>query len=173
MVVVDNTFATPYLQQPLVARRRRRRPLRRRSTSAGTATWSAASSPSTTTSSPIVSLHAERGRRGAGTVRLLPRAARCEDTGRADGTPLRQRPVDRRPARRPPARRPRAVPAAARPPRPRRGGEADPRLRRHGQLHGARRAKRQRSRVAAATKVFTLGRIAGRGGEPDRAPARR
>ena len=38
-----------------------------------------------------------------------------------------------------PRRRAGALPAAARPPRPRRGGQADARLRRHGELHGARR----------------------------------
>ena len=37
-------------------------------------------------------VHAERRRRGAGAVRLLPRAARREDAGRADGAALRQRP---------------------------------------------------------------------------------
>ena len=60
--------------------------------------------------------------------------------------------------RRPPGRRAGAVPAAPRPPRPRRGGEADARLRRDGQLHAARRrgggdAGRRRHRAVHAGRV--------------------
>ena len=59
--------------------------------------------------------------------------------GRPHGAPLRERPGDRRPPRRPPRGRPCALPAAARPPRPRRRGEADARLRGDGVVHVRRR----------------------------------
>ena len=51
-------------------------------------------------------------------------------------------------------RRARLLPATPRPSRPRRRPEADVRLRRDGQLHGARRRRGQA--VAASTRVFTL-----------------
>ena len=112
------------------------------STSAGTATWSAGSSP-LDDDELAERLRFTQNAAGAvpGAVRLLPRAARREDAGRAHGPPLRERPGRRRPARRPPGRRAGAVPAAARPPRPRRRGQADARLRRDGQLHAARRRR--------------------------------
>ena len=91
LVVVDNTFATPYLQQPLAlgadvvlhsttkylgghsdVDRRLRRDERRR---AGRA----------------ARVPAEVARRGARPVRRLARPARREDARRADGSPLRER----------------------------------------------------------------------------------
>ena len=95
LLVVDNTFATPYLQQPLDLgadlvvhsttkylgghRRRRRfrrdeRPTRRRT--------------------PL--LPAEVARRRAGPVRLLARPARGQDARRPDAAALRERARDRR-----------------------------------------------------------------------------
>jgi hypothetical protein len=95
LVMADNTFATPYLQNPLAARRRhrhplddevprrpfgrrRRRPRRRRRRA-----------PRAARALP------EHLRRHAGSARLLPRAARHEDAARAHGAPLRERARDR------------------------------------------------------------------------------
>ena len=75
--------------------------------------------------------------------------------GRAHGPPLRERPRRRRPARRPPDRRARALPAAARPSRPRRGREADARLRRDGELH-VRGGETAALDVVRRTELFTL-----------------
>ncbi len=103
LVVVDNTFATPYLQQPA--------PL-----GADVVVHSATKylgghsdvvggfvAVDDDELAERLRFTAERGRRGAGAVRLLPRAARREDARRAHGPSLRQRPRRRRPARRPPA----------------------------------------------------------------------
>ena len=68
-----------------------------------------------------------------------------------------------------PRRRAGALPGARRPPRPRRRGAADVRLRRDGELHGARR----RGRGAAGGRrhrAVHARRVARRGREPDRAP---
>ena len=137
LVVVDNTFATPYLQQPLtlgadIVVHSATKYLGGHSDVVG-----GLPSPSRRRAGRAAAVHPERGRRGARPVRLLPRAARREDAGRADGPPLRERPGRRRPARRPSGRRAGALPAAARPPGPRRRGQADARLRRDGLLHVA------------------------------------
>ena len=116
-------------------------------------------------------LHAERRRCRAGAVRLLPRAARRQDARRADGPPLLERPGRRRPARAPPGRRAGALPAAARSPRPRRGGQADARLRGHGQLPAARR-RRGRQAGRRGDRAVHAGRVARRRREPHRAPGR-
>ncbi len=171
IVVVDNTFATPYLQQPLtlgadivvhsatkylgghsdvvggfvaVERRRTRR---------------------------TTAVHAERRRCRAVAVRLLSRAARGQDPRGTHGPPLRERPRRRRPARRPPGRRPGAVPTTARSSRSRSSGEADARLRRHGVVHrrrgdGCRHDRRRLHRDLHA------GRVARRRREPHRTPGR-
>ena len=62
----------------------------------------------------------------------------------------------------------RAVPAAARPSRPRRGGEADARLRRDGVVHAARR-RGCGAAGGGGDRAVHARRIARRGGEPDRA----
>ena len=82
----------------------------------------------------------ERDGRGRRAVRLVAGAARCEDAGRAHGPALRQRRAGRRAA----ASRTRKVDAgllarAARPPGPRRRGQADARLRRDGVVPRRRR----------------------------------
>ena len=103
-VVVDNTFATPYLQQPLALgadvvvlgdevprraqRRRRRVPRRRRRRRSPSGCATCRTRPA-------------RSR----AVRLLPRAARRQDPRRAHGPPLHERPRRRRPACAPPGRR--------------------------------------------------------------------
>ena len=91
LVVVDNTFATPYLQQPItlgadVVLHSATKYLGGHSDVVG-GFWR-----STTTRSPTAPVHPERCRRRAVTVRLLPRAARRQDARRAHGPPLRERP---------------------------------------------------------------------------------
>ena len=105
ILVVDNTFATPYLQQTARARRRHRgalddqvprRPLRchrrlrrhERSDDLGAA-----------------ALPAEVARRRPGPVRRVARAARVEDAGSADASALRERAGGRRVPAGAPARR--------------------------------------------------------------------
>ena len=145
-LVVDNTFATPYLQQPLAPGRRpggalhhqvpgrpqrRRRRLRghqrRRPGRAG-------------------GVLPERRRRGAGTAGLLPGPARAQDPGRAHGPPLRQRGRRGGHALGPPGREPGPLPGAAVPPRPRGGRPADAGLRGDGLLRRGRRRGRPRWR---------------------------
>ena len=141
LVVVDNTFATPYLQQPLTL-------------GADIVVHSATKylGGHSDVVGGFVAVDddelAERLRFTQNAAGAVPAPFDCylvlrgvKTLGRADGPPLRQRPGRRRPARRPPRRRARAVPAAPRPPRPRRGGQADARLRRDGQLHAARRRR--------------------------------
>ena len=107
LLVVDNTFASPYLQQPLAARRRRRRALddevhrralRRRRRRAGARRRRAGRAGD---------LPPERDGRGGRAVRLVAGAARHQDARRPDGPALLQRRADRRPAHRAPARSPR------------------------------------------------------------------
>ena len=90
-VVVDNTFATPYLQQPLalgadVVVHSSTKYLGGHSDVVGGFV--------ATNDAEIAAadrLRAERGRRGAVTVRLLPRAARRQDARGPHGPPLRER----------------------------------------------------------------------------------
>ena len=146
LVVVDNTFATPYLQQPLAL-------------GADIVVHSATKylGGHSDVVGGIVVLDddalAERigftqNATGAvpGPVRLLPGAARPEDTGRSDGPALRECRRGRRHARDAPGGLAGPVPGAARPPRPRRRPSADARLRRHGQLPARRRGARRRCR---------------------------
>ena len=88
-------------ERPLRRRRRLRRDERRRDRGAAR-------------------LRAERGRRGAVAVRLLPGAARGEDARGAHGPPLRERARDRRHAGRAPGGGEGALPGAAHAPGPRR-----------------------------------------------------
>ena len=156
LVVVDNTFATPYLQQPLalgadIVVHSATKYLGGHSDVVGG--FVAVDDDELAGAS---ALPPERGRRGAGPVRLLPRAARREDARRAHGPPLRERPRGRRAARRPSRGRPGAVPAASRPSRPSGGRAADARLRRHGVASRARAARPPRSRWSGAPRLFTL-----------------
>ena len=156
-VVVDNTFATPYLQQPLalgadavvhsstkylgghsdvvggfiaIARRR----VRRR----------AAVPP-------------ERDGRGAVAVRLLSRAARREDARRPHGPALRERARDRRRC----SQRPRRggacpLPGAARPSRPRRSRPGRCGTSAAWSRSRSWAARTARSTSSAKTRLFTL-----------------
>ena len=87
-----------------------------------------------------------------GPARLLPRAPWRQDAAAAHGAPLRERGGGRRPPRRPSCRRARALPRAARPPRPRRRRPADVGLRRDGVDAAGRRARRPPSRSAVAPR---------------------
>ena len=140
LLVVDNTFASPYLQQPLTLGRRRRRalhhevrrrPLRRRRRRARRARprRSPRRSPSTRTPSAPSPGRSTRCSRCAGS-----RRSACGWTGTAT-TPRRSSTSS--PAT-PPGRRG-DLPRPARAPRPRGRGEADEALRRHRVVPGHRR----------------------------------
>ena len=93
-LVVDNTFATPYLQQPLslgadVVVHSSTKYLGGHSDVVGGAV---AVNDDDLARAPV---HAERGRRRALPGRLLPRAAGPQDAGRTHGPALRQRPGGR------------------------------------------------------------------------------
>ena len=105
LVVVDNTFATPYLQQPItlgadIVVHSATKYLGGHSDVVGG--FLALDDDELRRAAAV---HAERGRRGAVAVRLLPRAARRQDARRADGPALPERAVGRRPADRPPGGR--------------------------------------------------------------------
>ena len=168
ILVVDNTFATPYLQQPLelgadivvhsttkylgghsdVDRRLRRH---ERPDDLGAA-----------------ALPAEVARRRPGPVRRLARAPRAEDAGGADAPALRERARGRRVPAGAPARDRRALPGPAVASGARARRAPDARLRRHGLVParvgaGGGRARRADERLDA-------GREPRRRREPDRAP---
>ena len=161
VVVVDNTFASPYLQQPLAlgadivvhsttkyigghsdVGRRGRRHERRRDRRAP-------------------ALRAELDGRGAGPARLLPHAARRQDARSAHGAPLRERGGDRSLAHRVAGRQPRLLPG----PRRRIPGHetAKRQMRRFGgmiafQVQGGRPAV---DAALAETGIWTLGESLG------------
>ncbi len=117
IVVVDNTFATPYLQQPItlgadIVVHSATKYLGGHSDVVG---GFVATSDDDLAERDRV--HAERGRSRARAVRLLSGAPRRQDARRPHGSPLPERTGDRRPARRPRRRRAGAVPAAPRPSR--------------------------------------------------------
>ena len=90
MLAVDNTFASPYLQQPLqlgadLVVHSTTKYLGGHSDVVGGAVVGREGPAGADQVLP------ERGRRRAGAVRRLPDAARAEDAGRADGPALRQR----------------------------------------------------------------------------------
>src|SRR5687768_5407215 len=120
LTVVDNTFATPYLQRPLGRHRRPDRDALRRGRGEAP-------------------LPPERRRRRAEPVRLLPRHARPADAGDSDGTGIGQRAGPRPLARGAPRGRAPALSGNAGPS----GGGArrapDAGARRHAQHRAARR----------------------------------
>ena len=154
LVVVDNTFATPYLQLPLhegadIVVHSATKYLGGHSDVVG---GFLALDDDVRRGAP---LPAERRRRGAVAVRLLSRAPRAQDARRAHGSPLRERGRGRRAARAAPGGRTGDVSGVERAPRSRRRGPPDAGLRRHGLVHRAgRRAGRRRPR--RAPRVFTL-----------------
>ncbi len=134
-LVVDNTFASPYLQQPLalgadVVLHSTTKYVGGHSDVVGGALVTERRRPRRG-----AAFHAERGRLGAGAVRRVADAARGEDPRRADGAPQRQRRAHRRDAGRPSRRHPRVLPRPCRAPRARGGGQADAPLRRDGVVH--------------------------------------
>ena len=170
MLVVDNTFATPYLQRPLelgadvvmhsttkylgghsdVDRRLRgdeRRGDRREAP-----------------------LPPEVARRGAGAVRLLARAARDQDARRADAAALRERDRGRGDARAALARRARPLPRPAAPSRPRDRGAPDAELRRDGLV--PRRVARGSGAHRRRDEALPARGVARRRREPHRGAAR-
>ena len=169
MLVVDNTFATPYLQQPLELGADASS-TRRRSTSAATATsigGFVATNDDALARAPV--LPAEVARRGARPVRRVARPARDQDARRPHAPALRERAPHRRVPRRP-RRRSSACSTRASPTHP--GHEVarapDARLRRHGLVPhrdrgGSRRARRAHEALPARG-------VARRRREPDRAP---
>ena len=170
IVVVDNTFATPALQQPARARRRRRRPLlhqvprrpqrrgRRLRRHATTTSWPSASGSSRTPPARCPGpLDCYLVHRGARTLQL--RMERHSESAAA---------VAELPGR-PPGRRRGAVPGPARPPRPRRRRPPDVGLRRDG-VDPARRRRGRRPRGVPAHRAVHARREPRRGREPHRAP---
>ena len=96
LVVVDNTFASPYLQQPLALGA----DIVVHSTTKYVGGHSDVVGGAVLTNDAgdgrAPALHPELDGRGAGPARLLPHPARRQDAGRAHGAPLRQRRADRR-----------------------------------------------------------------------------
>jgi hypothetical protein len=130
-VVVDNTFATPYLQQPLalgahVTVHSSTKYLGGHSDVVG----GFAAVDDAELADELRFLQNDGCRPFA--IRLLPRAARREDARGSHGTALRERPCNRADAARARRGRGRSLSGARRPPRPRRGRPANARLRRHG-----------------------------------------
>ena len=149
LVVVDNTFATPYLQRPLelgadVALHSTTKYLGGHSDVVGgfVATNDDALSER-------LAFLAEVARRRAGPVRRLARPPRREDARGAHGPPLRERGGRRRPPRAPSARGACPLPGAPVAPRARDRGAPDAELRRHGLVSssGARTRQSQPSRA--------------------------
>ena len=144
MLAVDNTFASPYLQQPLqlgadLVVHSTTKYLGGHSDVVG----GAVDRPQGTAGADRVL--PERGRRRAGAVRLPPDAARPQDAGRADGAALRRTradwPTGWRSSRRSSEGR---ITRACRPPGARRREAADARLRRHDLAAAEGRRRRRR-----------------------------
>ena len=97
LVVVDNTFATPWIQQPLALGA----DIVVHSTTKYLGGHSDVIGGFAATNDPACArapgLPPERGRGGAGAVRLLPGPAGRDDPAHPDGAPLCQRPRRRRP----------------------------------------------------------------------------
>ena len=149
VVVVDNTFATPYLQRPLELGA----DLVVHSTTKYLGGHSDLVGGFACTNDPIdrraARLPPELARRDSGTVRLVARPARAEDARAPDAAALRERPRGRRVPRGPTGCRTRSVPGPGRSPRPRSRRPADERVRWNG-LVPRPAAPRRRSRSSGA-----------------------
>ena len=139
LVVVDNTFATPYLQRPVA----HGADVVVHSTTKYLSGHSDVVGGFVGTSNEAVAekdrLPPERHRGGPGAVRLLPRSAGHQDVGRSHGQTLRERRRRGRCSGRPPCRRTSLLPRSRQSHRACHGQDPDAGLRRHGLLHRARR----------------------------------
>ena len=141
LLVVDNTFASPYLQRPLdlgadIVVHSTTKYIGGHSDVVGGAVIVRDQAHS---GGPA--LHAERDRGGGRAVRRLADAARHQDPGGADGPALRQRRPRRGDAGRPSGRGVGVLPGAGRAPGSRDRQVADAGLRRNGVIPGARRGR--------------------------------
>ena len=169
LLSVDNTFASPYLQQPLalgadVVVHSTTKYLGGHSDVVGGALVAALGRAGGAARVPP-----ERDGCGRRAVRRLAGAARHQDARRADGPALQQLRPRRRGAVR--ARRGQrgALPGSALASRARGGRAADERLRRHGLLPGPRRPGRGAAGLPAGAGLHP-GRVPRRGRIADRAP---
>ena len=149
IVVVDNTFASPYLQQPLVfgadvVVHSTTKYLGGHSDVLGGAVVLNSSTEvrGESLAEKVAFLQFGVGA-VSGPMDALAHHPRHQDARRAHGSPLVERADHRREARRPPEARARLLPGAAGPPRPRARGPPDEELRRHD-LGAARRRRRRR-----------------------------
>ena len=149
LLVVDNTFASPYLQQPLT--------LGADVVLHSTTKYCGGHSDVVGGAVVVVRdlelaekdhLPPERHGRGRRAVRRVPDPPRAQDARGPDGPALRQRREGRGVPDRPPDGRAGHLPRARGAPRPRGGRQADEALRRDGLLPGRRRRGRRRSRSA-------------------------
>ena len=156
LVVVDNTFATPYLQQPITL---------------GADIVVHSATKYLGGHSDVVGGFlavdddelSERLRFTQNAAGAVPSPFDCylvlrgvKTLGGADGPALPERPGGRRPVDRSPGGRPRAVPAAARSRRSRRGRQADARLRRDGSASPCAAARLRRGGWRRQRELFTL-----------------
>ena len=152
LLVVDNTFASPYLQQPLTLG----------ADVVVHSTTKYCGGHSDVVGGALVvkdldlgregRLPPERDRRGRRAVRRLADPARAQDAGAADGPALRQRRARRRLPDQPPGGRRGDLPRPRDAPRARGRAAADEAVRRHGVVPGDRRRGSRRSRSASAPR---------------------
>ena len=168
ILVVDNTFATPYLQNPLDLGA----DVVVHSTTKYLGGHSDVVGGFVATNDPTIAerLYFLQKSLGAvpGPVRLLARPARDQDAGRSDAPALRERARDRRLARGAAGRRAGALPRPALASRPRDRQAADARLRRHDLV--PRRDRGDGRRARREDEALPAGRVARRRREHDRAP---
>ncbi len=141
MLVVDNTFATPYLQQPLALGADAVVHSTTKYLGGHSDTVGGFVATNDDALAEQLLLPAEVAGRGAGPVRRLARPARDQDARPADAPALRERETDRRVPRGPRRGRARALPRAPVASGPRRRPHADARLRRHDLVPGALRRR--------------------------------
>ncbi len=169
-LVVDNTFATPYLQQPLSLGADAVVHSTTKYLGGHSDTVGGFVATNDDALAERLLLPAEVARRRPWPVRRLARPARDQDPRRADAPALRERTPHRRVPRRPRRSRACALSRPAEPPGPRRRASADARLRRHGLVPGPQRGRG--ARAGGADEAVQARRIARRRREHDRASRR-
>ena len=156
-VVVDNTFATPVPAAAARARRRHRRALGHEVPRRSLRRRRRVRGHQRPRDRRAHRVPAERGRRGAEPVRLLPRAARASRRSRcAWSATATTRGASPRCSLVHPAVSTRALPGLPDHPGPRRRASPDARLRRHGELPRRRRRGRRARASSPRTRLFTL-----------------